>query len=372
MSTTKKYRIFGFLRTLSPMHITSPESARLNLAEMKPFYGDSKEHPPLNLTQKLSVMDPGSGGTRQVPVIAANNIMGRLRRHAADQVIQVLKAKGQRISIGTYSALMCGAVTGNPDGADVTFSEYRKARAHPYVGLLGGGPRMMRRHVRFFNAVPYNDLTAPMFSRTKHPNFDETIHSSPNDTRKLTQCWIMNRNDDLRELVNISQAESVIEDFTSKVTARQQAIVAASTTKAEGDPRLSTRSFSAFEFVVPGVYFPLCFELDVTDAQMGLFLASLDSFCATERIGGHARNGLGLFSLTDVVVTDDAGVLMGTNLFNNSRLVKENSFAAPYLQAWASAAQDIEADELEALFAPPAEAQPVKAKRTKEDIPEAA
>ena len=82
MSANQIIRIHAMLRTLSPLHITSPESARLNLAEMKPIYSDSKEHPPLNLTQKMSVLEAG-GSTRQVPVIAANNIMGRLRRHAA-------------------------------------------------------------------------------------------------------------------------------------------------------------------------------------------------------------------------------------------------------------------------------------------------
>mgnify|MGYP003607960043 FL=1 len=42
MSANQIIRIHAMLRTLSPLHITSPESARLNLAEMKPIYSDSK------------------------------------------------------------------------------------------------------------------------------------------------------------------------------------------------------------------------------------------------------------------------------------------------------------------------------------------
>lgn len=367
MSNTKQYRIHAFLRTLSPLHIASPESARLSLAEMKPVYTDSKEHPPLNRTQKLSVMEPG-GGTRPVPVIPANNIMGRLRRHAARAVCDVIKAKGQRIKIGTYMGLQCGAVTGNPDGRDVTFAEYAETRANPYIGLFGGGPRMMRRYVRAFNLVPFMDTTASMFGRTMHPYMDEAIHKTPSDDRKLTQCWILNRNDDLRELVNIQQAGEVIEDFEAKLAARQSALVAASSSdnRAEGDPRLSTRSFSALEFVVPGVCFPVCFELDVTDAQLGLFLVALDQFCDKERIGGHGRNGFGAFSFSEVVVTDQSGNILGDSLFANSRLNFDHEFVTPYLQAWRDSAQSLNAEDLDRLFAPPENAPKAK-KSTKSD-----
>lgn len=375
MSETKQYRIHAFLRTLAPLHISSPESARLNIAEMKPIYSDSKEHPPLNLTQKLTVMEQG-GNTRLVPVIAANNLMGRLRRHAAKAVCDVIKAKGQRIKIGTYMGLQCGAVTGNPDGRDVNYSEYKETRANPYIGLFGGGPRMMRRYVRAFNLVPYMDCTASMFGRTQHPYMDETIHKTPADSRRLTQCWILNRNDDLRELANLQQAGDVIEDFESRLSARQQAIVAASSAenRAEGDPRLSTRSFSALEFVVPGVYFPVCFELDVTDAQLGLFLVALDQFCDKERIGGHSRNGFGAFSFSEVVVTDNQGTVLGESLFSNSRLNLDHEFAKPHLQAWSASAQSLNAEDLDRLFAPPDDTVKTKkaGKASKATAPEAA
>ena len=344
MATTGKYRIHAFLRNLSPLHISSPESARLSLADMKSVYAESKEHLPLKMTQKLSVLAP-AGGTRQVPVIAANNIMGRLRRHGAKIVCDVLKARGERIKVGTYMALQCGAVNGIPDGRDVTFAEYAEARANPYIGLFGGGPRMMRRYVRTFNAVPYTDATAAMFGRTLHPLFDEALHKAPTESYRLTQCWIMSRNDDLRDLVNVAQASEVIESFESALAARQAAIIdAAAKDREQGDPRHGTRSFTALEFVIPGIYFPVCFELDVTEAQLGLFLMALDSFCASERLGGHVRNGFGAFSFTDVIVTDDDGRTLGKNVFANSRLVANNKFVQVPLAAWAKAANKLHAE----------------------------
>lgn len=363
----KQYRLHAFLRTLSPLHITSPESARLDVANMKVVYGDSMGIP-LNQVQKLNVQEMG-GVVRPVPVIAANNIMGRLRRHTAAKVLAVLKAKGQKVAISTYSALQCGAATGKPDGRDVLFTEYREAREHPYVGLLGGGPRMMRRFVRAMNAVPYMDATAFMFGRNKHPHLDEAVHKSAQDARRLTQFWILNRNDDLRELVNVGQAQDTIQDFTEEINKRQQAILADSKSNADGDgsSRHSTRSFSSFEFVVPGVYFPISFDLNVSDAQLGLFLLGLDSFAATERMGGHVRNGLGQFSLSDVVLTDDANTIVADNLFANSRLRLDEPLIQHALKAWGTAAELLNAQDLDRLFAPPVdEPKGKKAKKVEE------
>lgn len=367
----KNYRVHGFLRTLSPMHITSPESARLDVATMKVVYGDSMGIP-LNQVQKLNVVEMG-GNSRAVPVIASNNIMGRLRRHGASKVLDVLRAKGEKVSISTYSALQCGAATGRPDGRDVLFPEYREARNHPYVGLFGGGPRMMRRNVRCFNAVPFLDSTGFMFGRNKHPYLDEAVHKSPQDSRRLTQFWIQNRNDDLRELVNIGQAQASIQNFDAEINARQLAILGDSKANAEGTEstsRHTTRSFSSFEFVVPGVYFPICFELNVTEAQMGLFLLSLDSFAATERIGGHARNGLGQFSLSDVLITDETGMPLAENIFSDSRLNQADAFVLPLRQAWATEADAMSGEELDRLFAPPVD-EP-KGKKAKEKATETA
>lgn len=364
----KQYRLHAFLRTLSPLHITSPESARLDVATMKVTYGDSMGIP-LNQVQKLNVSEAG-GSTRAVPVIAANNIMGRLRRHAAGKILGVLTAKGDKVSISTYSALQCGAATGKPDGRDVLFTEYREAREHAYVGLFGGGPRMMRRYVRGINAVPYMDSTAFMYSRSKHPYLDEAVHKSAQDTRRMTQFWILNRNDDLRELVNISQAQATITNFDEEIAKRQQAILADSKANSEGDStsRHSTRSFSSFEFVVPGVYFPMTFDLNVNEAQLGLFLLTLESFADTERLGGHTRNGMGQFSLTDVVLTDESNNIIADSIFADNRLRRDSPPVEAALKAWAVAAESINGADLDRLFAPPVDEPKKKAKKAEAEV----
>lgn len=352
----KKIRLHAFLRTLSPLHISSPESARLDLASMKLVYNDAPGSIPVTLTQKLHVQEQGAP-VRSVPVIAANNIMGRIRRHTRSKVLDVIKEKHQKVTMATYMALTCGAATGIPDGRDSYFTEYREAREHPYIGLLGGGPRMMDRYVSCMNSLPYMDATQFMFSLIKHPHLDENVHKSAQDARRLTQFWLLNRNDDLRRLLNIDQAEETIQNFEEEINKRQLSILGAKSKKDEGgsDPRTSTRSFSSFEFVIPGIYFPLRFDLNVNDAQLGLFLLALDSFAATERLGGQTRNGFGLFSLSDVALTDDDNNIVADNIFVNSRLSRESQFVQNALTAWSKAAESLNAPDLDRLFAPPPE-----------------
>ena len=44
-------------------------------------------------------LTPATRNSRTYPVIAANNIAGRMRRHAAEIVLTALVAKGQKVSM---------------------------------------------------------------------------------------------------------------------------------------------------------------------------------------------------------------------------------------------------------------------------------
>jgi CRISPR type IV-associated protein Csf2 len=371
---TKKYIIHAFLTTVTPLHIASPEKARVDTDTMEVIY--TSKGAPMTPIQKLAVYGPDNK-MHEVPVIAANNIMGHLRDHISSKVIDVLIAKGQKVAMATYSAMTCGAATGKPDGDDVTFDEYRAARRHPFVGLLGGGPRMMRRYVWAHNAVPFMDATRIMFERMRHPNLDEDAHCiKAIDRRKLVYRWLNNRNDDVQELKSLSQMQEGIESFEEKIIARQALILKDKKDKdkersgdSDGETkpndRNTTRSFSVFEFVIPGVVFPIVFELDVTKAQLGLFLVGLDSFTKSDRLGGHVRNGLGQFSFSDVVIQNDDGDVVAQNVFHQSRLQQDHEFVAEHLLAWSQAAAEITGAELDLLYAPKPEKAEKPAKEKK-------
>ena len=394
LEPTRRYEVHAFLRLLTPMHIAFPSEAKVSSKTLKRAGFSDPGAIPLTTVQRLQVpvlkpvvenpenhteqADPKTSTrpsyNEYVPVIAANNLAGRLRRHGAAEVLEVLRQKGQKVNIQTYSALACGAVNGNPDAKDPLFAEIMETRAHPYIGLFGGGPRMMRRYLRVHNAVPYTEVTKFMFDRLRHPKLDDETHMTK--TNWLTQNWLMNRNDDLVDLVNLAQQEASIENYVDAIQQRQSSILDGKAkddqerTSAGGAKRESTRSFTAIEFVVPGVIFPIRMELDVTQAQLGLFLRTLGRFVETERIGGFVRNGFGMFSFDDVHLVDVAETdeeKRVHKVMDGNKLITTSEFMKNVLSEWESAAKDLNADDLNRLFKPSPEAAKKKPSKNSQD-----
>ena len=353
MNTEKKtFRVHAFLRTSTPLHISSGASGYIDVSTGRASLskGEAGQNAvPCNMVQQLSFLAPGSEfGVAYMPVIMANNISGRLRRRAAKHVLDAVSSKGQTVQVGTFNALMTGAVSGKPSTEDATFDEYRAASEHPYLGLFGGGPKMMRRRMHLFNAVPYSSISRVAFERARHPFLDDQ-HAVPSGMEyKLTQSVICNRLDDLRELSNVALASSVVQDFENAIRERQAAIFEEKTKKDSG--RTTTRSFTGLQFVIPNVVFPLCWEFKATPAQFGLFLKSLDDFAHTEELGGYGRNGFGRFTLSDVVMTDVDDKLLSQGLFQNNRLVYDQPTVAEAVQAWDVAQKEITGNKLNDLF----------------------
>lgn len=374
---TKKYRVHGFIKLTSPLNIASPAAARYNShEENRTTYGNAGI--PCTTVQKMLLpqlrrkaeSDHGASDVREwqadCPVIPANNLNGHLRRAAAAIIFDALHEKGEKVKMETYSAMTCGAVTGKPDSGLVKFDEYQEARKHVYLGLMGGGPRMMRRYVRVHNAFPVTEetLASGLHSGvSRHPAFDgaeayeKTITVPPKV--RMVQTWTFIRGDELRALTDIQTQALVIDDYLVKIQARQAQILADQKSKAEGEEgsRFSTRTFTAMEFIVPGISFPVTFELDVTEAQLGLFLLALDRFATQDRLGGWSRNGFGQFVMQKVVLVDaQAGQEADKELFQNGKLDRsEDGTAYPYLQAFFAAANEMSAERLDYLMRPPVE-----------------
>lgn len=339
-----KFTLKAILKTLSPMHISSAGSFRLNIEKMTAERQSEKNSDwfPCNGIQRINM-----SGEYSVPVIPANNIAGRLRRHVAELVLKAATAQGKKVSLHAYSALMCGAVGSSPDKRALTYAEYKKSQDHPYIGLMGGGPRMLPRRVRVLNGLPLTDAVISTMENQMHPAASEHLQNN-----SIVQTWTCRHNDDLMELVNVPLQEASIENYVTEIQERQNAIIAE---KAKGDrSKLSTFSFSALEFVVPGAHFNLGFELDVNEAQMGLFLMAIDSFASKERIGGQSRNGFGAFSLKEVILTatdEMTGIeTVSTGIFNNGRLNQQDTMAQPLLSAWATAAGNMDVATLEEMM----------------------
>lgn len=345
-----KIQVNAILTTVTPLHIATPGAHRLNTNTGFVEYqtASNDQMTPCTAVQRLKI----ANSNMPLPVITANNIAGRVRRHVATQVLNAAKAAGKKVSLQAYSSLMCGAVGGAPDKRDLTYAEYKKSADHPYIGLMGGGPRMLPRKMRVLNALPICDATKDLMGSLMHPDANNHLQE-PN---RMTQAWTFRHNDDLMELVNVPLQESSIENYEQEIQARQAAILAE---KSKGRSTTSTFAFSSFEFVIPGAKFNMVFELDCNEVQIGLFLKALDSLASTERLGGQTRNGLGAFTLSDVIIKDmDSGTVYGNDgesdkIFDNGRLNVEHKMVKPLLAAWANAAASIDVASIEEMMTLP-------------------
>jgi CRISPR type IV-associated protein Csf2 len=367
-----KCTIYTMLKLLSPLHIAAPSDLRFDPATGKTRFGSSGDGTiPCTGVQRMTIVGPGSTedvpveendgkqsrnlAKHRVPVIAGNNIAGRLRRQAGTLVLRALEAKGESVNMSTFSVLMSGAVTGNPSGEDLKYQEYEQARKHPYFGLFGGGTKMLPRNVRVCNALPMIKVLAKDgIGVLRHPHHEQqALDMQPFET---VNAWTFRRNDDLKDLSHVEVAEATIKDFQAEFERRQALIIEDQRKNAEGEARASktsTQTFSALEFVTPGLIFDLVFELDVAnEAQVGLFLAALDNFAAEERLGGQSRNGFGQFVMQDcmLVPEDESRIWGGTDpiqIFDNGRLNKGLPTVEAALKAWGQAAGDLTAADLD-------------------------
>lgn len=365
---TQNFRVHAILKTLSALHIAAPSNQRLDTDGSVKF-GTNETVPnsaPCVGIQRYALAPNAveSVALSPLPVIAANNIAGHLRRHARDIIGEALKAKGKKINLQTYSALSCGAVTGSPDMRDMSYAEYIANKDHVYIGAFGGGPRMARRRIRVHNALPVMAELRENQLTIAHPNPGTGRPVAPN--ARMTGGWTFRRVDDISALGNLDLMDATIENCIEVINERQALIAA----EKKGDERskYSTKSWSAFEFVLPGLDFDFTVDLmDMTPAQIGLFLKSLSAF-ANEQIGGKVVNGLGRIALIDVVmVSNSKNKEMISDIFRNNQL--DETVVKPFMDALAKELDAIDESLLMELLEAPdpaevaAKAEEKKAKK---------
>lgn len=229
---------------------------------------------------------------------------------------------------------------------DLNYAEYKKSTDHVYIGLFGGGPRMLPRKVRVQNALPINQAVLDTIESAAHPQAGDYVQE-----RKISMAWTSRHNDDLMDLVNVPLQESSIENYEEEIQARQAAILEE---KTKGRSTTSTFSFAAIEFVLPGTHFNVGFELDVNnEAQVGLFLMSLDSFASKERLGGRSVNGFGQFALKNVLLIDEDG--NESEIFFNNRLDQNKDAVKKFIDAWVLTSTSIDVASIEEMMTIPNE-----------------
>lgn len=367
---TETKHIHGLLSLTAPLHVAAPGDYHVTLDEERGVSAPKVGRAPQDKsnygctalqTMRVAVSEderqaraenPAAArksNVEELPFISANSIRGRLRRAACDVVFEALTARGEKLSLGAYHGMMCGAVTGRPSKR-LTFDYIQAARKHPFLGVFGGGPGLVPSSARIHIAWPIVAATVDGgFIPAKFA--DGATVGDYGNTFRLRQVLFQKRIDDAIVFRGVDSVELIVKDYAKELV--EWAKVVAPVKDEAGKvsrPKDKLENFVSFEIVVPGTKFYLPLELDIEHvglAGYGLFLQALSLFVKKHGrfLGGMARHGFGAYSAK---WTDDGGGRVLTDLGEPN---SENESVAEALAAWEEAKGAISAAEIETLYA---------------------
>lgn len=284
------------IRNITPIFSAAPGKSRISLDGTINPPGD--RHPPLTRARSMKVVaDTGDGVAKAVslPIVPGNTMRNLLRRTMLREVIEpALQEKQAQLTIGAYTTAYAGSSSGNPDGVPSTFDEIVLMRAHPFLGLFGGGPRMLEGRLMVDSLYPI------------HQNSERIIGTDYiNDSIKgsITEIVWTRRNDPILQMSSaedaaiieggVKSANDWITDLLDSSKARKGKASKKEEASAEGDDdnARGLRAFNAHEVVIGGVKWLWRLNVDrPTDAQVGMILLALNKLPNQRIAGGHSKD----------------------------------------------------------------------------------
>jgi CRISPR type IV-associated protein Csf2 len=304
-----------------------------------------------------SSYNANESGLVYLPIFPANDARGRLRRLAAAEIFHLLSSRGEKLSLETYHGLTCGAVTGQP-AKEVSFDLAVKAGKHSFLGLFGGGPRIVPSSLRVNTLWPVVSTTIKS-GLVPHYYENEKISVGPH---RLTRAMFYRRIDDALIFSN-GQTELVVKEYSTAVTDWMKEIFGMKSAegKKERNPK-QLHTYAAIEFVVPGTRFYSELNLNTDRAglgSLGLLIHALTAFANKQEIGGWTRIGFGRFEAEfDLLAPDDTRVPLVIKTLTGYEPNVDAEQVAEALDAWATSSATINAAELEELYALPSKKRP--------------
>lgn len=304
---TVSNKIEGIFRLLSPMHCAA--------------VGDKGGENNVTLTQKQSLIT--RAGKRTFPIFPGNDIRGRLRRIAASLILDHIVLAG-KVNVNLYAGLKAGAITANPE-SDLTIEEALRARDNVYMGLFGGGTRLLRSRFCANDLVPVLADTIEARIVPKHFGDDwvPTGYVATDVIGPLQGYGVMDKRtslrvDDVGRVTNLDDMEKYIENVLVAVGQKQAATLADRKERKGSKAALKageiksdelvgkkdTGNMFTVETIMRGtpMYCLIDLQNDVSDAHVGLMLLALQALVREQALGGWIRTGFGRFS-ADLTLT---------------------------------------------------------------------
>lgn len=298
------------LRNLSPVFSADPQKAKVT-ADGEFVSAKQRDAFACTRIRRLSVAsaDKESGGftTKDVPVVPGNTMRNLLRRTMLEQIVLPQIKGNSMLSIQAYAGAFSGTASSKPEGVPASMSETVTIRNHPFLGLFGGGPRMIQGRMKVDNLYPiHRDCL-----RIIGDGYEEDMVSG-----KITDLVWLRRVDPITKITEEDAAEVIQGGVDTAVQWVVDMLAAsdANKTKRTAKKEELTESadaeeiakglgtFNAHEVVIPGVDWVLQINIDnPTPAQQGMILHAIAKMPELSLAGGHAK-GYGRFKIKDVIV----------------------------------------------------------------------
>jgi CRISPR type IV-associated protein Csf2 len=300
MTITNKLE--GIIRLISPMHCATVDSSEGS--------GDQN----VAFTHKQNIVTVS--GSQRIPYFPGNDLRGRLRRKAASLVLDHITATA-KVKVDLYAALMGGAINASPE-SDLSLEEALRARDNVYMGLFGGGTRLLRSRYCANDLIPIVQdtidagIVPSLFGEAWIPQGSVRSIAGPLTGYHLLEKRTSFRIDDVTRAMNPDELNRYIEDSVQAVAQKQGTILlgriarkADKVSAKAGDIKTSAivkkadlGNMFAVESIIRGTPLHCLIDLqnDVSDAHVGMLLLAMQALVREQALGGWIRAGYGRFS----------------------------------------------------------------------------
>lgn len=292
-----RIHIKGLLHTVTPMHISSPESysvsddGHINKTNGRPLTRTVTKRIPLRFNE----VDESGRTNVEIPFISPNTVRRGISRSCAKVIHDIWKNRGIQISLADYHSMMSGSKSSNPSKTELDLETFNLYQKDLFVGLFGGLGQIYPSSFISGEGLP---CLTRLVDKGLIP--EEYRESSIPENFRLSSVMYMHRVDDALSFRD-PECDTIIKNFNEELLEAQgRALKDKDRKKAKEDGEVAAKKTSlanmmAYELIPNDVPFFIELKLKkhVNDAQIGLFLEGFQQYFKNNTIGGLARFGCG-------------------------------------------------------------------------------
>jgi CRISPR type IV-associated protein Csf2 len=311
---------------------------------------------------------------QNIPYFPANGLRGRMRRFIAKRLLDALTETQGAVPTDIFLGLQSGSSHTQPDKANSSVEEIIRSAEHPYMGVFGGGSRMLesRYAISDINPILAETLDAGVVqapSGLLQDIVDSQVIGSGDDVSMLKAYQIVEKRsfikiDDIVRGTNLVDVSKKVEGGVDAIAAHLDAVsdnqaIRKEEKKSGADisKKLTLSNMLGVESICAGVdmHFRIDVSPDLTEAQIGVVLLALEDLANQNYLGGWGRTGFGRFSIRALIVdlpSFDIDETVIEGLYKGEVFSVSNETLIELTDAGKEALQSVDRDEMIDYFTP--------------------